>query len=488
MPKDPKEEMRAVGRQADDPAISAVNELGDAFARSVENIETQIELIGQKSDRAGELLTKEFEKFKTEVDKGFSYQKDRLEAIDRRTHALAYIGPQGGTDKLLDGIHETERSFIALAEKTFDPRVDKGRFKDPIFRASTALWFMHSTMGQSKNWATDREVHLKRCEAIEESMRAAFQLAKVDKAAFTTGTDGLGGHLVPDPVEAEMNRLILDNSVLRPAGVRVVPMMTKTLDLPKEGANGLSVSIEGENTQIADSIPASNAVAKVTLTAKRFNGRAIASIESVQDSAVSILGWVQENLTELIARKEDTEGLEGTTNFTGLAADSDVNEIAAAGADGDAITYAKLVSVVFKARQKDSRAGARWFMAPEGMAKVVGLRADAVSAADGAGQPIFQFGNVPGEIRMFILGFPVELHSGILTNRTKGSGTGLTNIYFGPPRRIVFGDRTGMSWDVSDSAGTAFENYQLVMRLVKRTAIAVAVGKAFTRAIDLITT
>jgi HK97 family phage major capsid protein len=375
--------------------------------------------------------------------------------------------------------------------------VDKGEFKDPIFKAASALWFDHSMRAQHKQWAAKREYHLKRMEQLEQAFRDAYRvpIELIEKAAFTTATDTLGGHLVPDPVEAEMNRLIADNSILRQAGVRTIPMVTKTLDLPKEGSSSLGVAIENEGAAITDSVPASNAVAKVTLTAKRFDGYAAASLESIQDSAISVLTWVQEKLTELIGTLEDTQALEGTSSFTGLAADTDVNEIAAQ-TNGDAITYAKLVSIVFKARQRTSRQLARFFMAPEAMAKVVGLRADAVTAADGAGVPIFQFGNVPGTIQMTLLGFPVEVHSGIRIDRTKGSGTALTNIYFGPPRQITFGDRTGMSWDVSDVASmvvggvttSAFQTYSVHMRLIKRTAIAVAVGKAFTRAVDLITT
>ena len=58
----------------------------------------------------------------------------------------------------------------------------------------------------------------------------------------------------------------------------------------------------------------------------------------------------------------------------------------------------------------------------------------------------------------------------------------MSHLYFGDPKGLVFGDRTGMTWAVSSDAG--FDNDQVHMKLTKRTGIVVGVPLAFTRRLD----
>jgi HK97 family phage major capsid protein len=252
-------------------------------------------------------------------------------------------------------------------------------------------------------------------------------------------------------------------------------MTTKTLDLPVEGSSSLTVTWGAENTNITDSVPGSNAINKVTLTANRLNGFAASSMEEIQDSPVSILSWIQTKLTEMSGRELDRVVLEGLVGvaplFAGLGTASGVNAFTT-GANGDALTYLMLVQQVFKARERASRENARWFVSPEAMAQIVGL-------SDSTGQPVVQFGNVPNRISASILGYPVEVHSVIKADRTYGTGTTLSHIYFGPPSQIVIGDRMGMAWDVSDQVG--FQAAQIAMRLITRIGIGIAVPGAFSR-------
>lgn len=407
---------------------------------------------------------------------------DKIGRMERRQIATGKLSLVDVTDVLVAAVPEKKRWMIRFCEATTSPS-EKGRFKDAPFRAASELWFQNATFSQLRKFAAEAAgMHAER-QTIERAFADAYRYDAEQKAVLVEGTDAMGGYLVPDPVAAEINRLIEDNSVMRPL-VRKVAMSSKTLDLPKRGTGAVTAYVVAENAVTGDAMPAANAFGVVTLTAKKFAGLATASLESIQDSPVGLLDYVRTSIAEEIGILEDFEALEGTTNFTGVAADTGVNEIVA-GTNGDAITYAKLVAIVFKARQRLSRVGAQWFMTPEAMAKVVGLRADAVTAADGAGAPIFQFAQVPNAIPYTLLGFPIQVMSSIKIDRTKGSGTALTNIYFGPPDAIVFGDRAGMAWDVSEAPN--WSKFLVDMRLMKRTAIACAIPGAMTRAIDLIT-
>ena len=492
---DAVDRLKAAGRA--DPTVAAVAELGEAFAATVAGLRESQAADKEEVTEEVKTVGREVREFKAAVEAGMEHQRDRLDLIERRVTKIRIGGPDDPTFKLLAAIPEEHKGMFSLCERVKSD-ADGGRFAEPSFKAATALWFWYSTFAQNprlesalRQKLADRNFNVRESfDKLDRAFSESFGYESKVVGIFGTSPDGLGGHLLPDPVEAELNRLIKDNSVMRQAGVRVIPMQTKTLDLPLRGTDAMTVGIGTEGSAIADSVgdPGTSTLAKLTLTAKRFEGYAVSSIEVIQDSPLSILAWVQQELTELIAALEDTQALEGTgagVNFTGVNSASGVNTISATGANGDPITFGKLSSVPYAARSRTTRRLARWFMAPEAMSKVVGLRADSGFAADdGKGLPIFMFGNVPNGIPPTILGFPNEVHDGISITRTKGaSGATLTNIYFGPPQTIVFGDRTGMSWDTSDAPG--FKSYQLAMRLIKRTAIGVALPAAWVRVIDL---
>jgi len=379
------------------------------------------------------------------------------------------IGASGSS--LGHALDDDTRAMAQLFDNMGRGRGDVGGFADPEFKAGAASWFAASMRFQLSNGRDSQSA-----ESRDKLGRAFADLGGYQTAAaFTTGTPSLGGDWVPDPVERELRRLVTDNSVLSPL-VSHVPMTSKTLDLPVEGSSSLAVSWGTENTNITDSVPSSNALAKITLTANRINGFAIASLESLADSPVSILSWVQQKLTELVGRELDRQALEGTGSpFTGLVGDAGVVSVSS-GANGDLLNYGKLASIPFAAVEASSRNGARFFLSPQSMAKLVGL-------VDSTGQPILHFSNVGGAVTRTLLGYPAEVHSVIKADRTYGTGTTLSNLYFGPPSGIVFGDRMGMAWDVSDAPG--FQAVQIAMRLIMREAIGIAVPKAFTRAPNL---
>jgi HK97 family phage major capsid protein len=466
-----KEEMKNAGDLHDNKIVDQIVELTDAFQHSTDVLGKDMKALETKVSKERSDLVGEVERFKTEAAAGMKVLEERITHLAKRQIA---IGPslQDREAKMLAAIPDSDRKMVHLAEQQMDPARDKGRFASPEYKAAAMLWFWKSAQVQCSRLGGNRRGLQDELEKLEKAFAEVYGQ---EKAAFAEGAAGTGGSWIPDPVAADVYRLIADNSVMSPL-VTHIPMTSQFLDLPTEGTT-MTVTVGAENTAITDSVPASP-VAKVLLTALRFNGYATASIESLQDSAASILTWVQQKLAELIGTELDRQLLEGTggaSSFTGLSTDAGVNAIAA-GTNGDAITYAKLASIPYFALQRASRQGAQWFLSPAAMGKVVGL-------VDSQGMPIFQFSNVPNAVASSILGYPAQVHSVILANRTKGTGTALTNIYFGPPKSIVLGDKMGMSWDVSEAPG--FASASVAMRLLMRAGGAVAVPKAFTNAKDL---
>jgi len=363
---------------------------------------------------------------------------------------------------------DAETSEIARLFAATAPRTPGTGFDDPEFAALTSQMFQVAIKVQrGRATPSDHE-----------------RLAKIEKAfggetaaALVTSTDSLGGFLIPSPVAAELYRMMLDASIIA-AKATHVPMTALTLALPTEGSSSLSVEWSTDETaNITDSVPASNAVAKVTLTARRIQGWGVCSLDELQDSAVAILSWIQTKLVEMAGREIDRVLLEGVVGVAplvaGLRSATGVNDMGVTDTiNGDQITYARLVAQVFKARERSSRDGARWMTSPEVMAKIVGL-------VDDQKQPVVQFGNVPSAFAASILGFPVDVHSVIKADRTYGTGGTCSSLYFGPPKQLVIGDRMGMAFDVSDQAN--FQKAQISMRLLARVGLGIAVPAAFTR-------
>jgi HK97 family phage major capsid protein len=107
-------------------------------------------------------------------------------------------------------------------------------------------------------------------------------------------------------------------------------------------------------------------------------------------------------------------------------------------------------------------------------------RVDAVSGGDKAGVSFIQPSAGPaGTFAQSLLGYPVFLTSAIATNRTVGTGTNRTNIYFGIPSSLIFGDLYGFAIDLNPYS--KFSSYQVDIRGIKRTAVLVGIPTNWTK-------
>jgi HK97 family phage major capsid protein len=283
-----------------------------------------------------------------------------------------------------------------------------------------------------------------------------------------------GGSVIATPVEAELMRLILDNTIVRPLATKIV-MTSLTHQVPVENAN-VTAFIVAENATITDSMPAT-AFAARPLTAKKFAGMATVTNELLQDNIIGLQEYLFSAVAEQIGRLEDAGAIEGGTagvqNFSGIAVASGVNAFtitATSVTGGNIPTYAELIQLVYTAQQAATRRGAGFFMTPSVFKNIVSL-------VDTNGQPIFSFSNVPGAIPAFVGGYPVYLVSSLSTQFATVSGS-TSQIYFGPPSKIIFGDATGMSFDIDPYF--FFDTVKTRIRVLKRTGILVPVGNYFT--------
>jgi HK97 family phage major capsid protein len=470
-------ELEEAAEKTNDPVLGGIVKIASGVEEDVSKIDKRVDEISEKNIEAKRETMKEIEKVRTELKAGFDLVGDRVETLTKR-QVLGHLYTDATPD-LVAAIPTDKRHMIQIAERSMGktarpdngrPIEEKGNFADPVFKAASALWFRTASLLQLTKTRNVKGLsdQLDKLDAAFASAYSGGESKAISDMAEISGPSG--GFLVPAPVEAEVLRLIEDNAVMRPL-VRKMTMSSKTLQVPTKG-NAITAYIGVEGGSLTGSYD-QTAFSSVTLTAKRFHGRATMSVEVLEDSIIGLLPYILTTLGEEIAILEDQETLEGSgTNFTGVNAASGVNSVATTTTNGEAPVYGDLTATIFAARQRSSRIGARWFMSPELFGKIIGM-------VDSNGQPIVQYGRVPNEIMPQILGFPVELLSTLDIAITRGSTGNTANAYFGPPTTVLFGDRMGVRWDVSDAPNWA--TYEMDARLVKRTGIVVGVPTAWTK-------
>jgi HK97 family phage major capsid protein len=412
-----------------------------------------------------------------------SENKSLKEKIDDLTRKFEdrRVGLHGG-DNLIQAIPENRRFIIRQAEiacqqykagKTPSSAVRACLFPDdPAKKAIASEWLALHCMKLLKpgDYYSRAEYHAKLTKALEEG---------VEKVALQEDVAAEGGNFVPTIVEGEVLRLVADNGLLRPL-VRKVTMTTKTHAYPVRAA-AFSAAIIAEEGTLSDSVPATP-FSQANLTAKKLCAFATVSGELMQDNVVMLGDYLGTEFGEQIARTEDTQGLEGDgtgVNFTGVVAAAGVNSVTS-GANGDFLSYQKLVAAIFAPAENSVLDQMTLFMHHQVASAIYRSRSGAASPTDQGGVPLMApAGGISVQPVRNIIGFPFNAHSGILTNRAVGTGTNRTNLYAGAPRTIIFGDLLGFSIELNPYS--KFASFQTDIRGVKRTGILVAVPAAWTK-------
>ena len=441
-----------------------------------EHIDKGFKGLKEAQEEAKKATDSEFEVLKRRISnvEGISSElkqtKEWITEVEAKVNTARTHGP--GRDNLVAAIPQEYRKWIEIAER--------GGAKDPVGKTAMGAWwhcqFQAKRALTSVTGRTPQEF-IKIAEDIERGWGYdPAQKAEIQKASLAEGTAGVGGAVIATPVEAELLRLISDNTIVRPLATKIV-MTSLTHQLPVENAN-VTAYIGAEATVITDSMPATP-FAQRPLTAKPFVGLATVSNQLLQDNIIGLYDYVMTAIAERVGILEDIHALEGgwatTQNFSGVAVAPGVNAFTLGSTSvtgGNYPTYLELTKLIYTAAQRATRAGAAFFMLPQVFRGIVG-------STDTTGQPIFSFSNVPNAIPQFVGGYPVYLVSSLSTQWASGSnGSSSSSIYYGPPSKIIFGDLTGMSFDI-DPYGL-FTSVQSRLRVYKRTGIIVPVGSYFT--------
>lgn len=460
-----------------DKTEQAVNDIKtaaelDPIVAGVEAIAKDVTATRKRVDEKVETLEKKQKEALTDIEgrmnKGFEDVLERMERANKAHSAAvrAALNIEAGRDSLQDVIGASVKEHSSYFDRAARQQPKELCISKPEIFMAAQEWFYHATRAQASRYAGRNAEHAERADQIRKAMADYYG---VTKAAMQEDTVGEGGYLVPDIVEADIQRLVSDSGKLWPL-CRQITMTSKNHKIPSE-KTACSVGWIAEETELTGTNPS---FAQTTIEAEKLYARATMSLELVQDSAPTLLPWLLRVFSEKMGRELDKQVVlgDGTTcellgivNGSGIVAETDTTQTH--------LTWGHVVRAFTGASQQSARDDGVFVCSPKGYK-------DLLSLADSAGNPIIQWGPAAvGAPTPYILGRPLVCSSvwggaASLDDVTETK----TMILFGPPSTFTAGTRIGMTWDVTDQVNWA--KYQADARLVGRYGGRIIIPSAWT--------
>jgi HK97 family phage major capsid protein len=277
---------------------------------------------------------------------------------------------------------------------------------------------------------------------------AAMRRSILKKAGAYTGQsafiDNTGGTLVAPPPQGDVIPLIRPQAAaiaagasevtLPPSGRMVRPRITSAPDVVAVG--------EGQDPPIS-----SMNTGELTLTAKKMVGYVVISEESTLFTQGTQDTYVRQELGRSLGLKQDAYvfyGVGGNLIPAGLTSaqySSEIIDFATAyptargvGTNGNILRpeYGDYIPALVDDRSfgQDGSSGC-WVMRPTAYAAALGVRADAVAVGDQNGVLVDLMRKFQADSPGMFRGRKVVQSTNLRNNATKGSGTGLTDVFYG---------------------------------------------------------
>lgn len=435
-------------------------QMADAMETALQILEGQ-KRVTEKIDSV-ELSTSDLAKRLGVAEENLKEHKDFIAEIEERA-AKARHG-ESVVDNLKAAIPERMRGMISAFART--------GHKDPVREAAKEAW-LKNHMKMQLPGIYGREF----ARLAEENDRLAQAMGE-EKAYLNENTGAQGAYGVPTLLEADIYRVIEDNSLVRQTA-RKIMVANKVTTLVNVASNVTAYVVGELGTSITAGEPT---FGSAPLTVKDWVAYGQATIDVLQDEAVGLLNFFAVNAGEVIGAKQDNEALEGTSTVTGLGAQTTTStytigkiiriDTTTATNSPTTPTVANLLKAVYGPAHKGVRRNAAWYVNPLTWASVIGQTSSAVPVLGGGA---FWMNPNPAAplAEGTLLGYPVYV-----TNQIVGVTEG-AKMYFGAfGSQMVFGDRAGIDFAVSTEE--KFQAGLIAMRVIQRTGIVVANAHGFS--------
>ena len=288
---------------------------------------------------------------------------------------------------------------------------------------------------------------------------------------------GIGGELVAPPEMGEIIPLMRNRSALDQAGARYMP-------IPPQGS-WVAPRVTGATTgywlQSGQSFTPSNpTTGEAVLSAKKLGVFVTINNELFKYASAAVDALLKVDIGKTLALGFDSAGLYGASGAgipRGLVNYTGTNEVyfyadstpapSGLGTNGNTLNPQDgfLMAGEIEDRNFDLTEGFSWIMRPKMKAAILSRRADSVTTGDGAGQFVqSQFRTTADGLTANWDGYKISASSQIPKNLTQGSGTGLTDVWFGVWPEFLMGVYGAVEFVANPWSGPEFQKDQTVIR------------------------
>ena len=296
------------------------------------------------------------------------------------------------------------------------------------------------------------------------------------KRAMSQTTDSAGGYLVPTQHIAELIEMLYDRAVCIALGATVLDNLTGSpVEIPKQ-TGGSTAYWPGENAAITDS---NLTLDQLSLSPKAVGCLVKLSNRLIQLSNPSAEVMVRRDIATALALAIDLKALrgDGTSNTpTGIANTSGINTVAI-GTSGGVFDFDIAMQMIDELDVDNALKGKLGFAFHS---KVKGkMKRERVPQFSGDGKGAYVMMPMTDAVLKEKLGYAFETSNQIPTNLSKGSGTSLSEVYFGNWEELLIGSWGAMQIMASQETSDAFEKNQTWVRILQDVDIGVRHAQSF---------
>lgn len=275
-----------------------------------------------------------------------------------------------------------------------------------------------------------------------------------------------GGAIVAPPEMGELIELLRNKEALVNAGARVVPLPPQgRLKYPRQTAASTTYWV-GENSPIQDSIIGTG---EITLQAKKLAVLIKAPNELIRFASPAAEALLRDDMTKSLALGLDLAGLQGSGTDTqprGIINMPEINIVQSSspGANGDQVIGQDIYRMIAAVEESNAEMEA-FIMRPKTLYKYYQLRADAVSAGDGAGPFLFNLiREAQDDTPATLAGYPVVKSTQVSQSLTKGTVNTLTYVIGGMWSELLIGMFGAIEFAATTQGDSAFSADQSWIR------------------------
>ena len=285
------------------------------------------------------------------------------------------------------------------------------------------------------------------------------------------------GALIPPPMMGELIDILRNNEVLMAAGARSVGMPPNgRMVWPRATGAGTAYYV-GESVAITETEPTTG---DVTLQARKVATLVKIPKEFFRYSSISIEAFVRDDMMKVMALRMDKELLEGVgsavapkglINYAGITSHTSTGT-PASGDAGYPLQPEDLLQMVAKVEEKNAQFKT-WVGRPLLWAYIANKRADAITAADGKGQFLFNVlrgmedgRNVDRMTAGVLQGYPFVKSTQVSNARVRGSGSTFSYLLGGDFSDYMIAISPTVEFAMATQGDTAFAADQTWLRAI----------------------